>query len=499
MTTMTSTIIRAGRVLDIAQRRAEPADVLVEGDTIREIGPPGMAAPAAARTLDARDRLLLPGLVNAHTHGHGGLSRGLVPDRVPLELLLTVSAAVNANRSLEDKYLSAELSAIELVRKGCTACYDLYVEYPLPTVEGIQAAARAYRDVGIRAVIAPMMADRTLWEALPGLLDALPEAARRQVEKIRTAPWPASVDACREILRTWPFDRASQSPALGPTIPLHCSDEFLTACRDLARDFDVGIQTHLAESKTQAVLGRRKYGTTLTAHLDDLGLLGPRFSGAHGVWLDREDVRRLADAGAGVAHNPLSNLRLGSGVAPARMMLEAGLTVGIGTDSAASSDTQNMFEATRLAAYLSRVRSLDHRRWLTAEEALTMATAGSARVLGMADRIGRLAPGFKADIVFLDLAHTGYVPLNDVLLQIVNGESAGAVDSVMIGGRLVLERGRLTTVDESRVRTEAEAAAARLRTANAGALREARALEPFVGAFCLSQVRQPYDLLEDGP
>jgi len=497
MTTPTSTIIRGGRVLDIAQHRAEPADVLVDGDTIREIGPPGLAAPAAARTLDARDRLLLPGLVNAHTHGHGGLSRGLVPDRAPLELLLTVSSAVNANRSVEDKYLTAQLSAIELVRKGCTACYDLNVEYPLPTVEGIQAAARAYRDVGIRAVIAPMMADRTLWEALPGLPEALPEAARRQVEKIRTAPWPASVDACREILRTWPFDRASVRPALGPTIPLHCSDEFLTACRDLARDFDVGIQTHLAESKTQAVLGRRKYGTTLTAHLGELGLLGPRFSGAHGVWLDREDIRRLADAGASVAHNPLSNLRLGSGVAPARMMLEGGLTVGIGTDSAASSDTQNMFEATRLAAYLSRVRSLDHRRWLSADEALTMATVGSARVLGMADRIGRLAPGYKADICFLDLTNIGFVPLNDVLLQIVNGESGGAVDSVMIGGRLVLEHGRLTTVDEGRVRAQAEAAASRLRQVNAESVAAARALEGFVGAFCLSQVREPYDLMED--
>ncbi|MGH7310785.1 MAG: amidohydrolase family protein, partial [Candidatus Rokuibacteriota bacterium] len=236
MTTMTSTIIRGGRVLDIARRRAEAADVLVEGDTIREIGPPGLAAPAAARAFDARDRLLLPGLVNAHTHGHGGLSRGLVPDRAPLELLLTVSGAVNGNRTVEDKYLTAQLSAIELVRKGCTACYDLNVEYPLPTVDGIQAAARAYRDVGIRAVVAPMMADRTLWQALPGLQDSLPEAARRQVEKIRTAPWPASVDACREILKSWPFDRASVRPALGPTIPLHCSDEFLTACRDLARD-----------------------------------------------------------------------------------------------------------------------------------------------------------------------------------------------------------------------------------------------------------------------
>ncbi len=471
-------------------------DVLIEGGTIRELGPPGMPAPADAVAVDARDRLLLPGLVNAHTHGHGGLGRGLVPDRVSLELLLTIAPAVNASRTLEDKYLSAQLSGIEMIRRGCTACYDLYVEFPLPSAEGIEAATRAYRDVGLRAVVAPMMADLTLWQALSGLLDALPEHARRQVEGLRAAPWKASVEVCRRILPARPFPRDHVRPALGPTIPLHCTDEFPRRLPRLAREFDMGIQMHLAESRTQAVLGRRKYGKTLTAHLANLGVLGPRFSGAHGVWLDRDDIRRLADAGASVAHNPLSNLRLGSGVAPVREMLEGGLRVGVGTDSATSSDTQNMFEVTRLAAYLSRVRTPDYQQWLGAHEVLGLATAGSAGVLGLSDHIGRLAPGFKADIVFLDLTHIGYVPLNDVLVQVVNGESGAAVDSVMIDGRLVLERGRLTTVDEAGVRARAEAANSRLRALNAESLTAPRALENFVGAFCVSLAREPYELKE---
>ena len=495
---MTTTIIRGGRVLDLAHHRAEPADILIEDDTIREIGRPGLPSASAARVVDAHDRLLLPGFVNAHTHAHGGLGRGILGDRVPLELLLTFAAGLNGNRTLEDKHLSAQLSAVELVRRGCTACYDLYFELPSPTVEGVHAAARAYTEVGIRAVIAPMMADRTLWQALPGLLESLPESARRQVEGLRATSGEQNLGVCRDLLRTWPFDRDQIRPALGPTIPLHCSDEFLTGCRDLAREHDVGIQTHLAESKSQAHLGHRRYGKSLTAHLAELGLLGPRFSAAHGVWLDRDDVGLLANAGASVAHNPLSNLRLGSGVAPARMMLDRGLTVGIGTDSAASSDAQNMFEATRLAAYLSRVRTPDYTRWISVEEALHMATAGSAAVLGMADHIGRLAPGYKADIVFLDLAHVTYVPLNDVAVQLVMGESGAAVDSVMIGGRLILERGRLTTVDEAKLRARAEEAVGRLRLANAGALAAARALEPFVGAFCVGLASQPYDLHESG-
>jgi 5-methylthioadenosine/S-adenosylhomocysteine deaminase len=483
MTTAT-TVIRGGTLLDPAGLRARPADILVEGETIREIGAPGLKAPEAARPLDARDRLLIPGLINAHTHSHGALARGIVPDAIPLEILLGYAGAVNGNRTLEDKHLSAQLSAIELVRKGCTACYDMFTEFPAPTVEGVHAVARAYREVGVRAVVAPMMADLTLWQALPGLLASLPDGLRRRVEGLRATPGPASAATCRDILKAWPTDRSEVAPGLGPTIPLHCSDGFLAACRDLAREFEVGIQMHLAESRGQAVLGVEKYGASLTTHLDGLGLVGPRFSGAHGVWLEDEDIRRLAGAGASVAHNPMSNLRLGSGVARVRAMLKAGLRIGLGTDSASSSDTQNMFEAVRLCAYLSRVQTFDYREWITAGEAFTLATEGSAGVLGM-DRIGRLVPGFKADIVFLDLSRTGWVPLNDALLQLVNGESGAAVDSVMVGGRLVLEHGRLLTVDEAKIRAEAERTAERLRTVNAESYAFARALAEHIGAFCL--------------
>jgi cytosine/adenosine deaminase-related metal-dependent hydrolase len=496
---MSATIIRGGRVLDAPPHRAEPADVLIDGALIKEIGRPGMAAPEGAAVIDARDRLVIPGLVNAHTHAHGALVRGLAGDRVPLELLLNQAGVLNANRTVEDKYLSAQLSAIEMVRKGCTACYDMFVEFPAPSLDGVHAVARAYGDVGIRAVVAPMMADRTFYQALPGLLDAIPPPARASVEALRATPSATSLATCREILKTWPFDRARVRPALGPTIPMHCSDEFLVACRDLAREFEVGIQMHVAESRGQAVSGRRKYGTTLAAHLDGLGLLGPRFTAAHGVWLDRDDMKRLAGAGGAVAHNPPSNVRLGAGVAAVRLMLEAGVRVGIGTDSPSSSDTQNMFEAMRWASYLSRLATPDYTRWVSAEEAFRMATQGSADALGMADLIGRLAPGFRADIVLLDLTRPDFVPLNDALLQLVFSEAGAAVDTVLIDGRVVLDRGRLVTVDEQKVRAAAEAAAARLREANAGVAANAQALAPFVGAFCMGLAREPYPISRTFP
>ncbi len=146
------------------------------------------------------------------------------------------------------------------MRKGCTAAFDLFVEIPAPTVDGVDAVAEAYAAVGMRAVVAPMMADRTLYQALPGLIESFPASVKEQVGRLATVPSETSIAACREILRRWPHDRAKVRPGLGPTIPLHCSDAFLVACRDLARDYDVRLQTHLAETKTQAVLGLAKYG-----------------------------------------------------------------------------------------------------------------------------------------------------------------------------------------------------------------------------------------------
>ena len=485
-------IIRGGRLLNIRDHRADPADILIAGDDIREIGPPGLPAPPEARAVDAAGKLLMPGLVNAHTHGHGSLAKGK-GDRWSLELLLNAGPWINGKRTLDDKYLSARLNAAEMLRKGCTAAYDLYFEFPFATVEGIDAVARGYAEVGIRAVIAPMMADRTLYEAIPGLFDHLPAALQKSVDSLRLAPWEQSIAAARAVLTNWYHDRAMLRPALAPTIPLHCSDAFIVACRDLAREFDVGLHMHLAESKVQAVSGLKRYGKTLARHLDDLGFLGPNFTAAHGVWLDDEDMRVMGDRGCSVAHNPGSNLRLGSGIAHARAMLERGINVGIGTDGSNSADNQNMFAAMRFASFVPRVMTPDYRRWLETDEVIDLATEGGARALGF-DRIGRLAPGHKADIVFLDLANLNFVPLNDPVNQIVNCEDGSAVDSVMVGGRLLLDRGRFTTIDHDKLVRDATAAGERLNEATAELRDLALKLEELVGQYCVGLAREPYHI-----
>ena len=484
-------VIRGGRVLDIRRHAAELADILVVGDTIREIGPPGLEAPAGAVVIEAADLLLLPGLVNAHTHGHGHLGKGS-GDRWTLELLLNAGPALNSNRTLEDKYLACLLGGLDMIRSGTTACYDLFYEFPLPSFEGLEAAARGYRDAGLRVVLAPMVADHSFYEAIHGLLEALPAAQREMVERFRLAPAAETLSALEAIVSRWPFDASEAGLALAPTIPLHCSDDFLTACSSLARGASLGLHMHLAESKVQAVAGMRRYGRTLTAHIESLGVLGPHFTAAHAVWLDDDDISRLADHGASIAHNPGSNLRLGSGIAPARRMRERGLSVGIGTDGSQCSDNQNMFEATRLASFSSRIVSPDPECWLSTDEALTMATEGSARALGLGRHVGRIAPGLKADIVFLDLGNLNFVPFNDPTNQVVLTENGAAVDSVMIGGRIVLDRGRFTTFDVRRLRERVSERVAALREQNRDLAALTLGLEKVVSHFCVGLARSHY-------
>ncbi|HET7881043.1 MAG TPA: amidohydrolase [Acetobacteraceae bacterium] len=484
-------VIRGGLVLD-ASGFTGAADILVQDGTIVAVGTPGMAAPDDAAIVDASRRLLHPGLVNAHTHGHGNLARSM-GDRWTLELLLAAAPHMSPYQSVEEKQISATIGAAEMLLKGCTACYDLFVEFPLPTEDGIAAVARAYEHAGMRAVIAPMMADTTLYEAVPGLIDALTPDLRTAVGTLALPPWQETLARMRAILRNWQGDHAKVRPAVAPTIPLHCRDEFLLGCRDLGAEYDVGIHTHLAESKVQAVAGSRRYGRSLTAHIEQLGLLGPRFVAAHGVWLDDEDMRRLGAHGASVAHNPASNMRLGSGVADAVGMLAAGVNLGIGTDATTCSDNLNMFQSMHFAAAASHARGPDPAQWISASQVFAAATMGSAQALGFAN-LGRIAPGFAADIVFLDLDAPTLIPLNEPTIQLVMGEDGTSVVDVMVDGRFVVRNRRLLTIDLPALAARAAELRAAIDERAAGSRRRFDALAPIIGDFCPALARTEWHI-----
>ena len=186
-------LIKGARLMDPGKRRAEPTDVLVTDGVIAAIGV-GLAAPEGAQVVDAADMIIHPGLINAHTHGHGGLARGQ-GDKWTLELLLAAAPWITGNRATADKKLTTQIIAAEMVSKGCTAAYDLFYEFPLPSQDGLDAVAEAYAEVGMRAVIAPMVADRTMYEAIPGLYDALPSGLQARVDKLRLKPFGDTVAA----------------------------------------------------------------------------------------------------------------------------------------------------------------------------------------------------------------------------------------------------------------------------------------------------------------
>lgn len=487
-------LIHGGKVLNATQTGLERGDVLVEGDRIMAVGP-NLPAPPGAQQIDATGHIVLPGLVNVHTHAHNHLMKG-VSISWTLEDMFSRSYLpwMYAGRRPEEQYISAAIGAIEMLKTGCTAAYDLFLAFPMPTDEEVEAVVRAHTDVGLRALIAPGVADLLFCHGVPGLLELLPGDLRSIVESIQTAPTEGLLRLTENTIRRWHGSADGRiRVAVSPSIPGFCSEEFLLGCGRLVREYGVGLHTHLVESKVQAVHGLHRWGKTVTAHLAELGLVGPDFVGAHAVWLTDDDMRILADAGATVAHNPASNLRLGTGIAPVREMLEHGLTVGLGTDGSASSDNQNMFESMRFAALVGNVRfPQQQHRWIDARAAWEMATAGSARVLGMADDLGAVAAGRKADLVLLRASSVFLSPLNDVLNALVYAETGADVDTVLVGGRVVLEKGRVLTVDEESIYARAQAAVERLRSQNADAWTLGEQILPYIRAACSAAVATPF-------
>jgi cytosine/adenosine deaminase-related metal-dependent hydrolase len=278
--------------------------------------------------------------------------------------------------------------------------------------------------------------------------------------------------------------------AIAPTIPHHCSEQFLRQCVDIADRHNLRIHMHIAESRLQVVAAHKLYGTSPVRYLDRLGVLRPGFVAAHAIWLEDNDLDLLAKSGAGVAHVPASNLRLGSGIAPVRSMLDRGIKVGLATDGANSSDALNMLLAMRLASYLSRAFIGPRDRWLNAAETVRLGTQGGADLLGLRQG-GRIEQGAVADFVFLDLGHIDFVPLTDPINQVVTCADSACVADVMVNGRFVVRSRRIAPIDMTNLRERVRVAVERLQFNIADAKAFAARLEPHVVAFAESLFGEP--------
>jgi cytosine/adenosine deaminase-related metal-dependent hydrolase len=241
---------------------------------------------------------------------------------------------------------------------------------------------------------------------------------------------------------------------VAPSGPQRCTDELLVAAAEFADRHRTPYHIHVLETKVQLVTGRELYGKTLVQHLSDVGALRRRVTLAHAIWIDDDDIELIAEAGSSVAHNPICNLRIGSGIAPLRKLLDRGVNVGLGTDEIDCNDSGRIFDVMHMAGLIHTVTTTDYERWPTPAEILTAATRGGARSVCLEDEIGSLEPGRKADIVLLDLDSLLYTPLNDPATHLVYAENGSSVDCVLVAGEVVVEDGRLTRVDEAAVLAE---------------------------------------------
>ena len=356
-----------------------PGSVAVAGGAILAVGDLGTEYDAA-ETIDCRGRVVMPGLVNAHTHAPMTLLRGLADDlRLDVWLMGYMMPVERAFVRPDFVALGTTLACAEMIRSGTTCFADMY--YFEEAVAGAAAAA------GLRALCAQTV-----------LKFPAPDAAS----------FEDSLARAREFIIRWKAHPLIV-PGIAPHAPYTCTEEILRACAELAHEFDVPLHTHLAETALEVEQSRRDHGMPVVPWVKKQRLFDARVVAAHCVHVDEGEMRALKDAGAGVAHNPTSNLKLGSGIAPVAKMLELGIAVGIGTDGPASNNDLDMFEETRLAALLAKGIGGDPTA-LPAREALAMATRLGARAMHLGGITGSLEPGKRADLIVVDLDQAHNVP-----------------------------------------------------------------------------------------
>lgn len=447
-------IVRGRWVLQDAENVIVDGAVVIDGDQIAAVGEwRTMRERYPQAALSGSDQYaIIPGLINAHHHSNGvtALQHG-VADQLLEPWLLSL-----AKRRRADIYLSTLLSAARLLRTGVTSVVDVHSGRGTATAfkETIQDALRAYDHAAIRVAFAAGMTEQNflVWDDDERFLSTLtPE--QRGLAASRLPPEQALTPDDYFAVFDDLWGRYRSHPRIdlwfGPPGPQWVSESFMQRIVTRAEEYGTGIQTHLLESIYERQHGRRVYGRPTLLHLHDLGLLSPRMSFAHGVWLTKEEIEIAAQSGAHVSHNPSSNLRLRAGIAPLNAMLAAGLNVGLGMDGTTLNDDEDMFTEMRLALNLHRSPQLDGPAPGIAD-IWRLATTGGARLFQAGARLGRLAPGYAADLVLLRLERLVWpwvAPEADPALLLLTRAAARDVDTVYVGGEVVLRDGKPLHID----------------------------------------------------
>ena len=423
--------------MDGERRVLSPGAVAVDGARIAAVGTAAEIgqAFAGAQVIDTTGKIVMPGLVNTHGHAPMVLYRGLADDMALMEWLEKYIFPAEARTvSPEMVRIGTRLAALEMIQSGTTTFADMYY-----FEEEIAQAARA---AGLRGVLGQTIIRFPVADA------ATPAQALKRAE--------AFIKAFR--------GDALVTPAVAPHSAYTLDRATLVASRELAARYGVPLLIHLAETEEEVRVIRDGSGLSPTGYLQSIGFWGPKTLAAHGVWVTDEDIAILGRAGAGVSHNPESNMKLASGTAPVPRYLAAGVALGLGTDGAASNNDLDMFEAMRQAAFLHKLDTRDPRA-VPAPAVLEMATIGGARALGMDREIGSIEAGKRADLIVVGMRRARQTPRYDALSHLVYATRGDDVETTVVDGRVLMRDRKVLTLDEAAVLDEAEAFAVKVRAA----------------------------------
>lgn len=446
-------VIRGGQVYDHDGdvHRPKIADILIEGSDIVEVGPNLEAH--GSEMVDAHNRLVVPGLINAHYHSHDTLCRGLF-EELPLEFWLLYTLPMGANRSKEELRARTLVGALESIHCGITCVQDMLGLVPLDEAS-TDIVVKAYQEIGLRVVFSPMV-----WDVPPIAMvrhkDSLPPDVQ---EMLGTTGRPIrdQFDYLESQFNRHPA-KGTLHWAVAPFAPQRCTPKMLQGCADLSHKHNLPVYTHVYETRGQRLIAHELFAEhdgSLITYMERSGLLNSKLNIVHSVWITRKEMDRMAAADAGIVLNHLSNLKLKSGIAPVLDMRESGVRLGLGCDNCSGSDVQSVFQAMKMFCMIASVSDPEPGTPL-AHEVIRHATLGNARSAGLQGQVGALKPGHKADMVLIDLNDTAYLPYNSAARQLVYTETGRGIDSVMIDGRMVMKDRRATTIDEDALRREVE-------------------------------------------
>ncbi len=419
------TIISGGTILTLDEKDTliHNGALAIDGDEIIAVaGTEEIKADFSARkTIDAQGCLVMPGLINSHTHAAMTCFRGIADDMELMDWLnnyIFPAEAENVNPELV--YWGSMLACAEMIKSGTTTFCDMYIFE--------DETAKAGKQAGMRCLVGEVLYD-------------FPSANIQSPEQ--------GLEYTRNLIEKWADD-----PLVNIVVEPHAlytyPQPFFTKAKALADEYGVPFATHLLENRAEAKQLEQKLGKKATAFLKDAGCLDDRFFAFHCVCMDEEDIKIFADFGCKVVHNPESNMKLASGVAPISSMIEHGIIVGLGTDGCASNNNLDMFGEMGTAAKLEKVEKLDP-TVMSSSTVIRMATCNGARVLGMQDLVGSLKKGMKADIIIIDLNKPHLTPIYNEYSHIVYAASGSDVETVLINGKIVMENRRLLTIDENEV------------------------------------------------